>query len=104
MRLHKYILSKRPDIDHETRQVSSIILENSQQIEQLVSDMLRMEESNRIEVLVHDKFSYPELYKFNEWRLNDSNKIEDYLDDTQPNVRVSKADLEWLMLVESVVL
>lgn len=104
VRLHKYILSERKDVDHRTKQLSSIILENSQQIEELVRDMIRMEESKQIEILVHDKFKFPEIYKFNNWQLSSSNRIGDYLSEDNQGTRISKVDLEWLISLENIIL
>ena len=103
IRLHKYMLTKADDIDPETQQVSSIILESSQQIEDLIDDILKVEENSRIEVLIHDKFKFPELYTFDELSLNASNNLMDQLAEDK-DTRISKVDLEWLMEVETTIL
>ncbi len=103
IRLHKYMLTKNKDSDQETKHVSSIILKSSQQIEELVKDILKIEESKRIEILVHDKFRYPQLYKFEDVHINTSNNIMEQLEPDADN-RISKVDLEWLIELEATIL
>ena len=102
-RLLLHIQTKTERTDIETNRLSSIMLESSEQIETLIEDILRVEETNRIEVLVHNKFKYPELYSFDPNNLNTSNDLMKQLEQDQEN-RISKADLEWLIKVENEIL
>lgn len=102
-RLLKHLQSKSADSDSETSRLSSIMLESSEQIETLIEDILRIEESKRVEVFVRDKFKYPKLYTFDFDKLNSSNNIKDHLQQDSEN-RISKADLDWLMKLEATIL
>ena len=69
----------------------------------MIDDILKVEENSRIEVLIHDKFKFPELYTFDELSLNASNNLMDQLAEDK-DTRISKVDLEWLMEVETTIL
>lgn len=103
IRLIQYLKSKPDATDHETQRLSSIMLESSEQIESLIEDLLKIEQNKKIEILVHDKFKYPNLYKFNDVRINTSNNLITQLTETPEN-RISKADLEWLIQLETTIL
>ena len=103
VRLHKYMLENADDLDPEAEHISSIILESSQQIEDLIEDILKKEENNRIEIVIHDKFKYPDLYVFDELTLNRGNQLLEQIEN-QEDTRVSKVDLEWLILFETTIL
>lgn len=103
VRLIRHIQSKSEKTDYETRQLSSIMLESSEQIGSLIEDMLRVEQNKRIEILVHDKFKYPGLYTIDYEQLNSpGNLLQDLYDD--PDNRISKADLDWLLQLENTIL
>ncbi len=103
VRLHKHMLTRTKDIDQETRHISSIILESSEQIEDLIEDILQVEKSKQVEVLLHDKLKYPGLYKLDH---RHSKPVEDLLHgaDATDVIRISKADLDWLMQIERTIL
>jgi len=103
VRLIQHLKSKPDATNHETQRLSSIMLESSEQIESLIEDILRIEQNKKIEILVHDKFKYPNLYKFNDVKINASNNLINQLKET-PESRVSKADLEWLIQLETTIL
>jgi len=103
IRLIQYLKSKPDTTDHETQRLSSIMLESSEQIESLIEDLLKIEQNKKIEILVHDKFKFPNLYKFNEVKLNASNNLATHLKETPEN-RISKADLDWLIQLETTIL
>ncbi len=103
IRLIQYLRSKPDTTDHETQRLSSIMLESSEQIESLIEDILKIEQNKKIEILVHDKFKYPSLYKFNEVKINASNNLMTHLKET-PGNRISKADLDWLIQLETTIL
>ena len=103
VRLIQYLQSKPDTTDQETKRLSSIMLESSEQIESLIENILKVEENKRIEILVHDKFKYPDLYKFNQTNINPSNNLINHLHKDSNN-RISKSDLEWLIQLESKVL
>ncbi|PCJ30114.1 MAG: hypothetical protein COA99_18615 [Moraxellaceae bacterium] len=103
VQLIQHIQKKSDMTEHETKQLSSIMLESSEQIELLIEDILKIEENNRIEILVHDKFKYPGLYMFNNVKINSSNNLITHLNEDSKN-RVSKSDLEWLILLETTII
>lgn len=100
VRLNQYILGKTDQVDHETKQISSIILESSQQIENLIEDILKIEKENTVQVFLRNRFRYPDLYKIDFDQLNSGLSIESNGIDSN-STRVSEADLEWLSDFES---
>lgn len=85
VRLIKYIQTKKEKSDHETDRISSIMLESSEQIERLIEDIMHIERNKRVEIKVHNKFQYPELYK-------------------KPHNRIPQAELEWLIQMEGIIM
>ena len=102
-RLLRHIQSKTANTDVETNRLSAIMLESSEQIESLLDDILKIEANNRIEVLVHNKFRHPGLYRFDH---NNDNTLSGLLESDVPTdeSRISKADLDWLIQVEKTIL
>ena len=103
IRLIQYLKNKPNPTEQEAKQLSSIMLESSEQIESLIEDILRTERNKRIEILVHDKFKYPSLYTFDQANINPSNNLKNRLSEASEN-RISKVDLEWLMKLETTIL
>ena len=103
VRLIQYIQSKTENTDYETQRLSSIILESSGQIEQIIEDILRIEQNKKIEILVQDNFKYPGLYTFDVDKVNASNNLLRNLEQNTEN-RISKADMDWLIELETTVL
>lgn len=50
VRLIQYLQSKPDTTDQETKRLSSIMLESSEQIELLIEDILKVEEKNDLEL------------------------------------------------------
>lgn len=103
VQLIELIKSKKDMSEFETNQLSTIMLESSDQIEALIADIVRAEENKRIEILVHDKFKYPSLYTFAELSLNSSNNLITQLNEKSGH-RISQADIEWLLQLETTIL
>jgi AraC-like DNA-binding protein len=103
IRLIEYLRTKPNATEQETKRLSSIMLESSEQIESLIEHILKIEQNKKIEILVHDKFKYPDLYRFDEVKINSSNNLMTHLNETSEN-RISKADLEWLIQLETTIL
>ena len=103
VQLIELIKSKKDMTELETKQLSTFMLESSDQIEALIADIVKAEENKRIEILVHDKFKYPELYTFDEMSLNASNNLNTELSKSSEN-RISQADIEWLMQLENTII
>jgi AraC-type DNA-binding domain-containing proteins len=103
VQLIELIKSKKDMSEFETNQLSTIMLESSDQIEALIADIVKAEENKRIEILVHDKFKYPALYTFDEVSLNASNNLITQLNE-KPGHRISQADIEWLLQLETTIL
>lgn len=103
IRLIQHLQTKPNTTNLEAKRLSSIMLESSEQIESLIEDILKIEENKRIEILVHDKFRYPRLYKFNDIKINSSNNLATQLNEKSES-RISKTDLEWLIQLESTIL
>ncbi len=103
IRLIQYIQSKPATTDQEAKRLSSIMLDSSEQIESLIADIIRTEQNNRIEILVHDKFKYPSLYSFDEVEINSSNNLITQINGFSKN-RISKSDLDWLIRLENTIL
>lgn len=102
VRLHQYLVSNRAQIsEHNTQEISSIILESSQQIQQLLEDILQVEQEKQIEILLKDKFQYPNLYKIDFDQINP--EIDLLGNATTEKNRISKADLAWLRTLEQIV-
>jgi AraC-like DNA-binding protein len=85
VRLLQYIKTKHIKTDSETERITGIMLESSEQIEKLIQDILLIEKNKRVEVRIHDKFKYPDIYKRSHGRT--------------PNL-----DLDWLIDLENTVL
>ena len=102
IRLIQYLRTKPNTSDQEAKRLSTIMLESSEQIESLIADIVRIEQNNRIEILIHDKFKYPNLYIFNNVALP-TNNLVDQVNQAAEN-KVSKADLEWLMQLEATII
>lgn len=101
IRLTRYIQTKSRQEDVETNRLSTIMLESSEQLETLVQDIIRMEQQQRIQVVVHNKLKYPELYTFD---TNNSTAASKHLAESSiggESKRVSKADLAWLIELET---
>jgi AraC-like DNA-binding protein len=81
VRLLELIRKDQINDDHSTERLASIMLENSGQIEQLIEDILLFEKEKRLEIQVHDKLKYAQLYP-------------------SLNGRVAKLDQEWLVALE----
>ena len=52
--------------------------------------------------MVRDKFRFPNLYTFDEMNLNSSNNLAQQINENSEN-RISKADLEWLIQLETTI-
>lgn len=103
IRLIQHIQKRSTHADTETKRLSSIMLESSEQIESLIQDILKMEEDKRIEVLIHDKFKYPQLYNFKNISWNESNNLSNQ-DSRKKEVKISKADIHWLIQLENTII
>lgn len=103
IRLTRHIQHRSEQKDIETNRLSAIMLESSEQLESLVADILRMEEQKLIQVIVRNKFKYPELYTLGANTMPTTAKL---LANSHPMAqrRIAKADLEWLMQLETKVL
>lgn len=98
------ILQSKPDAsEHEAKRLSTIMLESSEQIELLINDILKAEEQKRIEILVHDKFRYPDLYTIQTFATGESNNLAANINDTK-STKISKADFEWLIELEQTII
>ncbi len=104
IRLTQYIQNKakKEGVDYETERLSSILLESSEQIEALIESIVEIEANKRIEILIHDKFKYPNLYKFKNTHKKPKNNIPNL--NIEPKTLISKADLEWLMELERTII
>lgn len=102
-RLLQHLKNKSESTDIETNRLSSIMLESSEQIESLIEDMIKVEEDKRIEILIHNKFRYPDLYQVSLEENFSSNQLLDTLERNAGD-RISKADLTWLIQVENTIL
>jgi len=102
IRLIEHLRSHPNTSDQEAKRLSSIMLESSEQIESLVADIVRIEQNNRVEILIHEKFKFPNLYTFNNVALS-SNNIATQVNEAAEN-KISKADLQWLIQLESEIL
>lgn len=100
IRLTRYIQTKQDDT--ETSRLSAIMLESSEQLESLVAAILQAERQKQIQIVVHNKFKYPELYSFDTEAAQRPHDLINNQDHTSEN-RVSKADMEWLMQLERTV-
>jgi AraC-like DNA-binding protein len=85
MRLLHNFQNEQLGDEAETERLSAIMLESSEQIEQLIHDIKQLELDQQIEVLIHEQFKYPQLYQ-----------IKDQ--------KISKADFDWFIELESLVL
>lgn len=103
VKLLQHIQKKSDMTDYETQQLSSIMLESSEQIEALIEDIVRAEQNKKIEILVKAKFKNPRLYIFDEMSLNASNNLKNHLNENPEN-RISQSDLEWLLQLETTIL
>ena len=103
IRLTRHIQDRSKQGDVETNRLSAIMLESSEQLESLVQDILRIEQQKVIQVVVRKKFKYPELYEFDANILFANSNLLAHLEGKQPN-RIAKADLEWLITLETKVL
>lgn len=103
IRLIQYIQRKPNTTSQEAKRLSSIMLESSEQIETLIADIVKIEQNKRIEILVHDKFKYPELYSFEEVNMNTSNNLVNQINETA-EYRISKSDFEWLLQLEATII
>lgn len=103
IRLIQHLRTKPNTTEVEAERLSSIMLESSEQIELLIADIIKIEENKRIEILVHDKFKFPNLYKFNDINITPTSNLMAQLNKTSEN-RISKADLEWLIQLETTIL
>jgi len=103
VQLIQHIQQKRNMSDFETKQLSSIMLESSEQIEALIEDIVNAEQNKKIEILVKDKFKYPDLFTFDELNLNQTNNLTQQINERQVS-RISKADLEWLIQLETTII
>lgn len=103
IRLIEYLRTKPNTTEQETKRLSSIMLESSEQIESLIEDLLKIEQNKKIEILVHDKFRYPSFYNFNDVSISSSNNLKTQLKESSNN-RISKSDLEWLIKLETTIL
>ena len=102
IRLTRYMQTKQDDT--ETSRLSAIMLESSEQLESLVAAILQAEQQKQIQIVVHNKFKYPELYSFDTEAVRRTNDLRNQLStSTDEDSRVSKADLDWLMQLEQTV-
>jgi len=59
VRLIQYMQNKSDNTEADSKRLSSIMLESSEQIENLIADIMKVEQNKRVEVLVHDTFQFP---------------------------------------------
>lgn len=102
IRLSHYIHSHTEQRDAETNRLSAIVLESSAQLETIVANIVKAEKQKQIEVVVRNKFQFPDLYEWSE-TSEEPYSFGDVL--TKSDVaRIPKTELNWLLRLERTVL
>lgn len=102
-RLIQHIQCKTRNSDLETNRLTGIVLESSEQIGSLIENIMQLEANKRIEVVIHDTFKFPTLYRFEP----SPKPNQGFLPGSRTAVarqRISKMDLEWFLQLEATIL
>lgn len=102
IRLSRYIHDNTEKRDFETNRLSGIVLESSAQLEAIVANIVAAEKQKQVEIVVRNKFQFPHLYQWQN-AAQEASPLNDVFTDPD-NPPVSKADLQWLLQLERIVL